>query len=190
MNRRVEEKIVLKKKVKVLLSKVLLSIILLLIGMISIKEKPSLKVKLQETIYEKSIKPQKMKSIYEKYFGNILSISKTKKKTTTPVFSEKLTYESIKPYENGVKLKVKENYQVPVLETGVVIFLGEKEKYGQTVIVEQVDGIDTFYSNIKTDNIKLYDYVEKGEVIGIANDNYFYLVFKKNGEYLDYKEYI
>ena len=78
---------------------------------------------------------------------------------------------------------------VPILESGVVVFIGEKDDYKNTIIVEQVDGIDVFYGNIKTNNIKLYDYVEKGELLGEANKE-LYLVFQKDGEYLDYKEYI
>ena len=41
---------------------------------------------------------------------------------------------------------------------GIVIFIGEKEGYGNTVVVEQVDGIDVYYSNVSVSNIKLYDY--------------------------------
>ena len=29
---------------------------------------------------------------------------------------------------------------VPVLESGIVIFMGEKAGYGNTVVIEQVDG--------------------------------------------------
>ena len=80
-------------------------------------------------------------------------------------------------------------YQIIILESGVVVFIGEKENYKNTIIVERVDGVDVFYGNIKTNNIKLYDYVEKGELLGEAN-NELYLVFQKDGVYLDYKEYI
>ena len=70
------------------------------------------------------------------------------------------------------------------------MFIGEKENYGNTIVVEQTDGIEVFYSNIKLNNIKLYDYLEKGELLGEVNDNTLYLVFEKEGKYLDYKEYI
>ena len=50
---------------------------------------------------------------------------------------------------------------VPVIESGVVVFIGEKEGYGNTIIVEQVNGVDVYYSNINPSNIKLYDYIEK-----------------------------
>ena len=79
---------------------------------------------------------------------------------------------------------------VPIIESGVVVFIGEKENYGNTIIIEQIDGIDTFYGNVKINNIKLYDYVEKGELLGETKDNTLYLVFQKDGKSLNYKEYI
>ena len=39
-------------------------------------------------------------------------------------------------------------------------------------------------------NLKLYDYIEKGELLGEAKDGKVYLVFSKEGKYLDYKNYI
>ena len=89
-----------------------------------------------------------------------------------------------------MKLTVDENYMVPVLESGIVIFLGEKEGYGNTVVIEQVDGVDVYYSNISTDNVKLYDYVEKGTLLGEAENKKLYLVFQKDGTFLNYKDYI
>lgn len=50
--------------------------------------------------------------------------------------------------------------------------------------------MDVFYGNIKNDNINLYDYVEKGELLGEVSGNKLYLVFQKDGKYLDYKEFI
>ena len=34
------------------------------------------------------------------------------------------------------------------------------------------------------------DYVEKGKLLGEAQDEKLYLVFQKDGSYLNYKEYI
>ena len=65
-----------------------------------------------------------------------------------------------------------------------------KEDYGNTIIIEQVDGIDTYYSNINYSNIKLYDYVEKGEALGEAINDNLYLKFEKDGKSLDYKKYL
>ena len=55
--------------------------------------------------------------------------------------------------------------------------------------VKQSDGIDVWYSNIGNIGVQLYDYVSKGTLVGECNDS-LYLVFKKDGNVLDYKEYI
>ena len=178
-------KLVLRKEIKTALNKLLLSIIIFLIGMILVKSNSNLKETIKTKLYEESLPFQKLKNTYNKYLGNIIKVEKTQE-----VFNETLAYNDIKKYKDGVKLKVSDNYMVPILESGVVVFIGEKENYGNTIIVEQVDGIDVFYGNVKVNNIKLYDYVEKGELLGETNNNELYLVFQKNGKYLDYKEYI
>ena len=176
------ERLVLRKEIKKVLNKLLLSIIVFLIGMILVKT--GLKETIKTKLYEESLPFQKLKKTYNKYLGNIIKVEETKE-----VFNETLVFNNISKYKDGVKLSVSSNYMVPILESGVVVFIGEKDDYKNTIIVEQVDGIDVFYGNIKSNNIKLYDYVEKGELLGEANKE-LYLVFQKDGAYLDYKEYI
>lgn len=177
-----KEHLVLRKEIKKVLNKLLLSIIVFLIGMILVKT--GLKETIKTKLYEESLPFQKLKNTYNKYLGNIIKVEETKE-----VFNETLVFNNISKYKDGVKLSVSSNYMVPILESGVVVFIGEKDDYKNTIIVEQVDGIDVFYGNIKSNNIKLYDYVEKGELLGEANKE-LYLVFQKDGAYLDYKEYI
>ena len=184
-----KEHLVLRKEIKKLLNKLLLSVIIFLVGMILVKAKPNLKEIIKHKVYEESIPFQKLKNTYEKYLGNVLSIEKIVKEEKE-VFNETLAYDNVKKYKDGAQLKVSNNYMVPIIESGVVVFIGEKENYGNTIIVEQIDGIDTFYGNVKVNNIKLYDYVEKGELLGEVKDNNLYLVFQKDGKYLNYKEYI
>ncbi|MBR5370426.1 MAG: M23 family metallopeptidase [Bacilli bacterium] len=178
-----KERLVLRKEIKKALNKLLLSIIIFLIGMILVKTK--YKETIKTKFYEESLPFQKLKNTYNKYLGNIIEVEKTQE-----VFNETLSYTNISKYKDGVKLKVSNNYMVPILESGVVVFIGEKEDYKNTIIVEQTNGIDVFYGNIKGNNIKLYDYVEKGELLGETINNELYLVFQKDGAYLDYKEYI
>ena len=129
------------------------------------------------------------KELYQKYFGNILPIEKVVKEEK-PVFNEKLTYKKENSYKDGVALTVDNNYMIPTLESGVIVFIGEKEEYGKTIIIEQINGIEVFYANIEPINLKLYDYIEKGSLLGEAKNNKLYLVFSKDGKYLNYKDYI
>ncbi len=187
--KKIEKRLVLKRSIRNFLSRFLLTIIIFLVGLILIKGKPNLKTTFIKNIYEKSFQFTKTKKIYEKYFGNILSIDKITKEEQ-PVFNENLAYTKSKKYKDGVVLSVSDKYMVPILESGIVVYIGEKEGYGNTVVVEQINGIDVSYSNIDSSNIKLYDYIEKGKLLGEVKGNKLYLVFQKDGKILDYKKYI
>ena len=185
----VKKKLVLKKSVRNFITRVLIVVIIFLVGMILVKSNSKAKNSILKKVYDTNFKFTKVKEIYQKYFGNILSIDKLALEDKQ-VFQEELTYQKSKSYLDGVKLQVNDNYMVPALESGIVIFMGEKEGYGNTIVIEQIDGIDVYYSNISSDGIKLYDYVEKGKLLGEAEDNQLYLVFQKDGSFLDYKKYI
>lgn len=126
-------------------------------------------------------------NIYNKYFGSILPFEKIIKDDQT-VFSEKLSYEGISNYKDGYELKVKRNYLVPVINSGIVVFIGEKEGYGNTVIIQGIDEVDYWYSNVTNLSCSLYDYVSKGDYLGTADGEKIYLTFKKGSEYLEYDE--
>ena len=106
------------------------------------------------------------------------------------VFNENLNYSKKENYKDGVALTVENKYMVPVLESGIVVFIGQKEGYDNCVVIEQINGIDVTYGNISTSNIKLYDYIEKGKLLGEVKSNKLYLIFQKDGQNLDYKKYI
>ena len=187
MNRRFERRLVLKPHIKRFIKRTMLSIIIILIGLIVSKNNPKLKDILKENIFEKSINFNFNKKIYTKYLGKILNKENNK---VEPVFSEKITYQKEEKFQDGVQLTVENNYQVPTLESGVIIYIGDKENYGKTITVEQVDGIITSYTNIDIKNYKLYDYVEKGDIIGMTFNNKLIISFQKEGKYLDYQKYI
>ena len=102
---------------------------------------------------------------------------------------EKISYSKQDKYKDGVKLSISNNYSVPVLESGIIVYIGNKDEYGNSIIVQQINGIDLLYGNIENTNYKLYDYVKKGDVLGTSNKN-LYLVFKKDGKVLNYEKYL
>ena len=71
-----------------------------------------------------------------------------------------------------------------------MVFIGEKEEYGNTIIIQGMDEIDYWYSNVENINVKLYDYVESDNIIANTKNNTLYVLFMKNGEVLNYEEYI
>lgn len=185
----VKKRLVLKRSVRNFFTRLLITVIIFLVGMILVKSDYNVKNVILKQVYDKNFEFTRIKELYEKYFGNILSIDKLALKEQS-VFQETLSYQKANTYLDGVKLKVSKNYMVPVLESGIVIFIGEKEGYGNTIVIEQIDGVDVYYSNVVDDGIQLYDYVEKGSLLGEAQDEKLYLVFQKDGEYLNYKDYI
>ena len=70
------------------------------------------------------------------------------------------------------------------------VFYEQKEGYGKTVIIQQMNGVDLWYGGLKEINVKLYDYVEEGSLLGETENQNLFLVFKKEGTTLDYKEYL
>ncbi|MBE6151866.1 MAG: M23 family metallopeptidase [Firmicutes bacterium] len=172
------------------ISKICISIIIMLSTLILLKAKPDIKQQFYQKVYENNISFATINSIYEKYAGSPLPFSDLFEKQTTTVFNEALQYEEQHKYLDGVKLVVTENYLVPSLDSGLVVFIGEKENYGNTIIIQQSNGIDVWYSNIDNLAVNMYDYIEQGQLLGEVISNELYLVFKKDGEILDHKKYI
>lgn len=140
-------------------------------------------------LYENNISFAGINSWYKKHFGDITPFQDIVKDNTKLVFNDNLVYEDASIYKDGVKLKVDKNYLVPIIESGIVVFIGNKDDYGKTVIIEQTDGVDVWYGNIDNINVSLYDYVSKGEFLGEAK-NSFYMVFQKDGKYIKYEDYL
>ena len=164
-------------------------IVLFLVLAILSKSNPLYKDKIVTNLYEKNISFTKIKNLYTKYLGGIVPLDKVEN-NVVQVFNEELEYLNDSIYHDGVKLEVTNNYLVPIIEEGMVVFIGEKEHYGNVIIIEGVNGIDIWYGNMETSSIKLYDYVESGTYLGTTKDNILYLVYSKDGNFLDYKEYL
>ena len=129
----------------------------------------------------------KIKKTYNKYLGGILPLKK--ELNTEKVFNEELKYDDISKYYDGVKLSVIDNYLIPSIREGMVVFIGDKPNFGNTVIIEDLEGNDIWYGNITNTSLKLYDYVEEGSYIGEANKE-LYMVFTNNDKYLNYEDFI
>lgn len=176
----------LKKSYIDVINKFLVVVVLTLITMILLKSNVDFKEKFHKYVYEKNINFAYFNNLYQKYFGKpIPDIDNTK---TKEVFSEKIEYSNKTKYLDGVELTIDNNYPVPSINSGMVIYKGKKDGYNESIVIEQVDGTQVLYGNIKSD-LKMYDYVEKGSIIGISN-NKLYLTFKRDGNILNYEDFI
>lgn len=178
-----------KNKLRGFLSKILILIILFLINLIAMKSNTTYKNFVYDKIYNNNFSFAKIKKFYNKYLGGVEALDSIVN-NTKPVFNETLTYNNESIYHDGVKLEVSTSYLVPIIEDGLVVFIGEKENYGNVIIVQGIDGVDIWYGNMSNTTVKLYDYVEKGTLLGEVKDNILYLVYSKEDKFLDYREYL
>lgn len=180
----------MKKKIPFsIINKMLSAVILLLVCLCVIKVNPSFKEWIHKNVYQTNFSFAKINDTYERYFGSVFPLSDFNVGTTS-VFDEQLIYNSKESYKEGVKLTVGQNYLVPVLESGIVVFMGNKDNYGNTIIIQQVNGIDLWYVGVENSNVKMYDYIERGSLLGEATSGEIYLYYQKSGEFLDYQEYL
>lgn len=171
-------------------SKICICTIIVLVIMILSKSSSIFKDKFYKVVLEKNISFATINEKYKELFGSSIPFENLFNKNNQTVFNSKIEYEQANKYKDGVKLTVAKNYLVPTLKNGLVIFIGDKEEYGKTVIIQQEDGVDVWYSNLDNISVKMYDYINSGEYLGEVLDDYFYLIFKKDGEILNYQEYI
>ena len=169
------------------INKCLSAILIGLIILIIMEYSPKFKTFMNEEVLGKNFSFGFIGKLYNKYFGDVLP---TKTDNVVKVFNEKLNYNKIENYKDGANLYVDENYLVPAIMDGVVVFIGEKDDIGKVIIIEQTDKTTITYGNILNTSLKLYDYVEKGNFIGEVSDTKLYLSVLKDNDYLDIQTYL
>ena len=181
-----EEKII--KYLRNLMMRCLFLIVIFLVLAILSKSSVEFKNYIYKNIYTDNISFSKIKKIYNKYLGGVVPLKKISNDTYA-VFKEKLEYNDISKYLDGVKLEVGDNYLVPVINSGLVLYIGQKDGYNNTVIIEGENGVDIWYGNMSNVSLKLYDYVEAGSLLGEVNNNTLYLVYSEDNDFLNVEDY-
>ena len=174
------------KYLKGLITRVLLSIILVISISIFLKLDSQNEVYINKYLFEDNLKFTQINKWYQDKFGSL--IPKTSD-TSLMVSGESLKNNPYEKIDNGVKIKVTKGSPVSLINGGIVVFIGDKDE-GHTIIIQGNDGIDYSYSGIQNENITLYDYLEKDSLIGEAENDYIILTLKKDSVYLDYEEYL
>lgn len=172
------------------LVKFFMAIILTLTILIGLKSSKEFSSDFYQKVYSDNLSFAVINQLYQDTFGSPIPFKNLFKDNSQNVFKEKLKYNEASKFKDGVKLTVDSHYLVPAIEGGIIIFVGEKDEYGYTVIMQQTDGIDIWYSNLDKSNVKLYDYVESGSLIGEVKDTTLYLIYQKEGKALDYTKYL
>lgn len=164
-------------------------VIIFLFLAIICKSNSSFKDTIYKNVYETNLSFTTFKNFYEKHLGGISFLDKMVS-DVKPVFNSTLEYSNSSKYYDGVSLDVTTNYLVPVLESGIVVYIGKKEHYGNVIIIQGMDGVDISYANMYSSSVSLYDYIEKGDLLGEVSGNKLYLVYSKDGKVLNYEEYL
>ena len=177
------------KYIRNLFSRTLIAIILILVSIIYVKYSTNNLLMYKKHVFNDVWSFSKINEFYNKYLGGSLPFNDILKDNTSPVFNEKLVFKTSSVFKDGISLEVGASYLVPALNSGIVVFIGEKDEYGKTVIVQGVDGVDIWYGNVNHNNLKLYDYIEKGKLVGESITDKLHIVLFKDGKYLSYEEY-
>lgn len=175
-----------KRKYK-FVNKLLVLGILFVGVLITVKVNPTAASWVKTHVYMDNFSFAQIENWYNKYIGDIFSSNDDE---VTQVFSGTIPYTSLEPYYDGVRLKVSSGSVVESLLSGIIVSIGETEHYGNTIVVEQVDGVSVWYGNVDVSDVKLYDYVEKGQILGMSRSEDLYLVLMKDGAYLNYQDYV
>lgn len=162
---------------KKMISKILLSIIFVLSSLIFVEYGNNEKY-FKDNVLNNNINFSKLRVFYDKYFkGN-----KGSDGTKELLVSNEIEYE----YVSGRYKYLKED--VNVMQSGIVVFVGEKDGLGNTVIIQGIDGVEFWYSNLDDMVVGLYDYVSNGDKIASSKE-YYLVSLLKDGVLITYDEY-
>ena len=172
-----------------ILIKSLVVIAIFLGSLIFIRQSDKNKNMFKKVVYQNSLSFARIYNVYQKYLGDAIPFKNVFKDNTKTVSNEKMFYTNVKKENNGYVLSVQNNYSVSMIKSGIVTEVKKDSKYKNIIKVQDKNGLNITYGYLENINVKLYDYVEKGEVIGDANGK-LYLIFEKDDKYLSYKKYL
>ena len=156
------------------LSKLLLSIIILLISLIVCNFDTDLRDSFSKNVLEDNINF----SFFNKYYKKFMSKEDS---DTMEVGNVSLNEE--REYVDGTyKIKYGVDAPIYVLAPGIIVFDGTKDGLSNTVIVQGNDGVDIWYSGVSLNEYGLYDYVSEGDVLGGSILEYGFVSIVKDGK--------
>lgn len=170
-----------------LFTRVLISIIFILGVSIYIKYDSNNIEYINKYLFNESIPFTKINNIFKSNIGTIIP------NDTSDILVSK--NDSIKNLDYTIKddyvyINTGINYMVNSLSGGIVVYKGNKDNLGNTIIVQGNDGVDIWYIGVVDSNIKLYDYIKTSSLLGNTESEYLKLKLVKEGNNYSYEEYI
>lgn len=99
--------------------------------------------------------------------------------------------ESFQKNGQGILIETPQEENVHASGKGYVIFAGQKDKTGKTVIIQHADGSKSYYGFLANLNVNQYEYVGIGKVIGTTtptkagDDQQVYFAIEKKDQFVD-----
>lgn len=100
----------------------------------------------------------------------------------------------IAPFETsrlGVTVETKSDTPVAAMDTGLVVYVGNKEETGYTIIIRHTNGLQSVYGWIEQGKVELNDWIKGGETIGTVSKNsskqagYLYFAVSKDNKFVN-----
>lgn len=143
---------------------------------------------------------------YEKQFGQPLALlpntdkkqepaeSTPVDKTDEHVYAVPAAGRVLEPFtkeRQGIMVETGRDSFVEAIDDGIVIDVGVKDDIGKTVVVQHSDGSETWYGNLNSINVKLYDFVKSRTQLGQVTNTEdgqsgtFYFAIKEGDVFID-----
>ncbi|RKO61094.1 M23 family metallopeptidase [Caldibacillus debilis] len=133
---------------------------------------------------------------YEKTFGNPLALlpDGNGKKDSAGQYALPASARIVEGFQHdnrGVIIRTDKETPVEAIKKGVVIFTGEKDNLGKTVIVQHPDNTESWYGHLGEISVRIYEEVEAGEAVGAVSaaenedSGEFYFALKKGEQFID-----
>lgn len=173
---------------KLWLTRLLLSIIIVLVCLITTNLSNEFKILFRKNVLEENISFTKFNELYNAYVGN----NKELEEDDTLVVSgiNDLLYDEMILKDGSYYINVGVDYPINFITSGLVVFKGDKDNFKNTIIVQGNNGIDVWYSGVLLDGYTLYDYVSKGDLLGNSLEENVIISFVKDGSFMTYEEFI
>ena len=97
---------------------------------------------------------------------------------------------------NGIDIKADEGVSIIATAGGKVIKVSSEKGWGNLIIVDHGDGIESWYAHLKNFNVKTSESVKKGQIIGyVGNTGYskashLHFEIRLNGKSVDPLNYL
>lgn len=187
---------------EVFLFKVLASAILVLVIAIMFKQPQAVLDKPRQFVersMEESFQFAAFTNWYENQFGDALALfpgtgSKSTNEQTDIQYAVPASSRVMENFEtNGQGIMVETDVHAPVtaMNEGWVTFAGNKSDTGTTVILQHVDGSYSWYGQLGSVDVKLFDLVPKGTEVGRTSASedgtkgVFYFAIQKDDQFID-----